>query len=214
MDISVCVGWLHLKKVMPVMGDEKSGTDRWVEGGKDIYGKARGIAVDKTKGGPTEMFVVAFDGVGQADEVLGTLRKLDDDELVELGKAAVVRRGSDGVIDVEETADMDTKESAIAGAVAGGLLGMLTGKGLVGGALLGAGGGALASKGLDLGFDDDLLAEFGDKLGPDSSAIVATVDFVNLDAAMEVLDRFEGGTILHTTLQPEITAQLSEAVED
>jgi uncharacterized membrane protein len=78
---------------------------------------------------------------------------------------------------------------------------MLTGKGLVGGALLGAGGGALASKGLDLGFDDDFLAEFGDKLGPDSSAIVATVDFVNLDAAMEVLDRFEGGTILHTTLQ-------------
>ena len=33
-------------------------------------------------------------------------------------------------------------------------------------------------------------------------------------AAMEVLDRFEGGTILHTTLQPEITARLSEAVED
>jgi hypothetical protein len=31
---------------------------------------------------------------------------------------------------------------------------------------------------------------------------------------MEVLDRFEGGTILHTTLQPEIAAQLSEAVED
>jgi uncharacterized membrane protein len=146
--------------------------------------------------------------------VLGTLKKLDDNRLVELGKAAVIRRGTDGVIDAEETADMDTKESAIAGAVVGGLLGMLTGKGLVGGALLGAGGGALASKGLDLGFDDDFLAEFGDKLGPDSSAIVATVDFVNLDAAMEVLDSFEGGTILHTTLQPEIAAQLSEAVED
>ncbi len=196
------------------MSDEKSGTDRFFESGKDIYGKAKGIAVDKTKGGPTEMFVVAFDGVGQADEVLGTLKQLDDNRLVELGKAAVIRRGTDGVIDVEETADMDTKESAISGAVVGGLLGMLTGKGLVGGALLGAGGGALASKGLDLGFDDDFLNEFGEKLGPDSSAIVATVDFVNLDAAMEVLDRFEGGTILHTTLQPEIAAQLSEAVED
>ena len=196
------------------MSDEKSGTDRFVEGGKDIYGKAKGIAQDKTKGGPTEMFVVAFDGVGQADEVLGTLKQLDDSQLVELGKAAVVRRGTDGVIDVEETADMDTKESAITGAVAGGLLGLLTGKGLVGGALLGAGGGALASKGLDLGFDDDFLNEFGEKLGHDSSAIVATVDFVNLDAAMEVLDRFEGGTILHSTLQPEIAAQLSDAVED
>ncbi len=196
------------------MSDEKGGTDRFVEGGKAIYGKAKGIAVDKTKGGPTEMFVVAFDGVDQADEVLGTLKQLDDDRLVELGKAAVIQRAADGEIGIEETADMDTKESAIAGAVAGGLLGMLTGRGLMGGALLGAGGGALASKGLDLGFDDDFLNEFGEKLGPDSSAIVATVDFVDLDAAMEVLDRFEGGTILHTTLQPEMAAQLSEAAED
>jgi uncharacterized membrane protein len=91
---------------------------------------------------------------------------------------------------------------------------MLTGKGLVGGALVGAGGGALAAKGLDLGFDDDFLNDFGEQLSPDSSAIVATVDFVNLDAAMDVLDQFEGGTILHTTLQPEVAAQLSEAVED
>ena len=72
----------------------------------------------------------------------------------------------------------------------------------------------MAAKGLDLGFDDDFLSEFGEKLGPDSSAIVATVDFVEIDAAMEILDRFEGGTILHTTLDPEVSAQLSEAVED
>ena len=196
------------------MSEEKSRTDRFVKGGKDIYGKAKGIAVDKTKGGPTEMFVVAFDGVGQADEVLGTLRQLDDDRLVELGKAAVIQRAADGEIGIEETADMDTKDSAIAGAVAGGLLGMLTGRGLMGGALLGAGGGALAAKGLDLGFDDDFLNEVGESLGPDSSAIVATVEFTNVEAAMETLDRFEGGTILHTTLQPEITAQLSDAVED
>ena len=196
------------------MSEEKSRTDRFVKGGKDIYGKAKGIAVDKTKGGPTEMFVVAFDGVGKADEVLGTLRQLDDDRLVELGKAAVIQRAADGEIGIEETADMDTKDSAIAGAVAGGLLGMLTGRGLMGGALLGAGGGALAAKGLDLGFDDDFLNEVGESLGPDSSAIVATVEFTNVEAAMETLDRFEGGTILHTTLQPEITAQLSDAVED
>ena len=167
------------------MSDEKSGTDRFVEGGKDIYGKAKAIAQDKTKGGPTEMFVVAFDGVDQADEVLGTLEQLDDDRLVELGKVAVVRRDTDGGIDVEEPADMYTKESAIAGAVAGGLLGMLRGSGLMGGALLGAGGGALASKGLVLGFDDDFLNEVGESLGPDSSAIVATVEFTNVLAVSQ-----------------------------
>ncbi len=51
-------------------------------------------------------------------------------------------------------------------------------------------------------------------LSPDSSAIVATIEFANVGAAMEALEPFEGGTILHTTLPPEITAQLSEAVED
>jgi uncharacterized membrane protein len=91
---------------------------------------------------------------------------------------------------------------------------MLTGKGLFGGALLGAGGGALASKGLDLGIDDDYLSDVANGLSPDSSAIVATFEFANVGAAMEALEPFEGGTILHTTLPPEITAQLSEAVED
>ena len=193
---------------------EKSGTDGFIEGGKNIFDKAKDIAVDKTSDGPTEMFVVAFDGVGKADQVLETLKDLDDNRLLELGKAAVIQRTASGDIDIEETADMDTKESAIAGAVAGGLLGMLTGKGLVGGALLGAGGGALASKGLDLGIDDNYLGDVANGLSPDSSAIVATIEFANVGAAMEALEPFEGGTSLHTTLPPEITAQLSEAVED
>jgi len=54
---------------------------------------------------------------------------LDDDRLVEFGKAAMIRRGTDGMIDVDETADMDTKEGAKTGAVAEGLPGMLTGRG-------------------------------------------------------------------------------------
>jgi uncharacterized membrane protein len=152
--------------------------------------------------------------VSKADEVLEALRQLDDQRLLALGDAAVVRCGSDGDIDIEETADMDTKEGAIAGAAAGGLLGLLTGKGLIGGALLGAGGGALTAKGIDLGVDDDLLKNIGEGLEPDSSAIVATVEFTNAEASMEALDRFEGGTILHTTLPPEVVAQLSAAVED
>jgi hypothetical protein len=43
---------------------------------------------------------------------------------------------------------------------------------------------------------------------------VATVELTNVEASMEALDRFEGGTILHTTLAPEIVEQLSAAVEN
>ena len=93
-------------------------------------------------------------------------------------------------------------------------MGLLTGKGLVGGALLGAGGGALAAKGLDLGLDDDFLKDVGATLEPGSSAIVATVEFINAEAAMEALDRFEGGTITQATLAPDVVEQLSAALED
>lgn len=197
------------------MSDDQRGlTDKALDQGKDIFGKVKGIARDKTTGGPTEMFVVSFEDEGHAREVLETLTELKDQQLVELGNSAVIRRSVAGELDIDETADVDTKEGAIAGAVAGGLLGALTGKGLVGGAILGAGGGALASKGLDLGIDDDFLKKVGDGLQPGSSAIVATVDFIDTEAAMEALDRFSGGTILHTTLQPETVEQLSAAVED
>ena len=197
------------------MGDEERGfTDKVMGEGKSILGKGTTIAKGVGKDGPTEMFVVSFAGESEADEVLEALRRLDDQRLLALGDAAVVRRRSDGDIDIEETADMDTKQGAIAGAAAGGLLGLLTGKGLIGGALLGAGGGALAAKGLDLGLDDDLLNQIGEKLEPGSSAIVATVEFINTEASMEALDQFEGGTILHTTLSPEIVEQLSASVED
>jgi uncharacterized membrane protein len=198
-----------------MVSDEKRGlTDKVLDGGKSIFGKGKNIAKGVGADGPTEMFVVSFVGESKADEVLEALRQLNDQRLLALGDAAVIRRGSDGDIDIEETADMDTKEGAIAGAAAGGLLGLLTGKGMVGGALLGAGGGALAAHGLDLGLDDDVLRSVGEKLEPGSSAIVATVEFVNVDASMEALDRFEGGTILQATLSPDIVDQLSAAVED
>jgi uncharacterized membrane protein len=197
------------------MSNEEQGlTDRLLGEGKTIFDKGATIAKGVGKDGPTELFVVSFAGEAEADEVLESLRRLDDQRLLALGDAAVVRRGVDGGVDIEETADMDTKQGAIAGAAAGGLFGLLTGKGLIGGALLGAGGGTLAAKGMDLGLDDDFLESVGERLDPGSSAIVATVEFINTEASMEALDRFEGGTILHTTLPPQIVEQLSAAVED
>ena len=47
-----------------------------------------------------------------------------------------------------------------------------------------------------------------------SSAVVAMVDFDQVDQAMAELDRFEGGTILHHTLDADVYEKLSAAVED
>ena len=85
---------------------------------------------------------------------------------------------------------------------------------LIRGALLGAAGGAAAGKFVDLGIEDDFLKEIGDNLGPGSSAVVALVDFEQVDRAMEELDKFAGGHIMRHTLSDEVYMKLSEAVED
>ena len=160
-----------------------------------------------------EMIVVSFDDENKADEVLDTLKQMEDTAVVDLKNGAVVVRDASGKVTVKETSDFDAKQGAIGGVVAGSLLGLLGGS-LLKGAILGAAGGAVAGKVIDLGLDDDFLKEIGDGLGSGSSAVVAMVDFDQVDQAMEELDRFEGGTILHHTLDADVYEKLSAAVED
>lgn len=160
-----------------------------------------------------EMMVVAFDSEDEAEQVLDALKALEGEHVIDLKSAAVVVRRADGKVRIKETKDFDARQGAIGGAVAGGLLGLLRG-GLLKGAILGAAGGAAAGKVVDLGLEDDFLKEVGETLGTGTSAVVALVDFEQVDAAMEELDKFEGGRILRHTLSADVYHKLSEAVED
>ena len=160
-----------------------------------------------------EMIVVAFENEYEADRVLDSLKGMEAMDIVDLKNAAVIVRDSSGEVKIKETSDFDTKQGAIGGAAAGAVLGLLGG-GLFRGAILGAVGGAAAGKFIDLGLEDDFLKEIGDNLGPSTSAVVALVDFEQVDRAMEELDKFEGGQILRHTLSDDVYAKLSEAVED
>jgi uncharacterized membrane protein len=160
-----------------------------------------------------EMMVVAFDSEDEAEQVLDALKALEGEHVIDLKSAAVVVRRADGKVRIKETKDFDARQGAIGGAVAGGLLGLLRG-GLLKGAILGAAGGAAAGKVVDLGLEDDFLKEVGETLGTGTSAVVALVDFEQVDAAMEELDKFERGRILRHTLSADVYHKLSEAVED
>lgn len=160
-----------------------------------------------------EMIVISFDDENRADEVLDTLKQMEDMAVVDLKSGAVVLRDASGKVTVKETSDFDAKQGAIGGALAGAVLGLLGG-GLLRGAILGAAGGAVAGKVIDLGLEDDFLEEIGNSLENSSSAVVALVDFDQVDQAMEELDRFEGGKILHHTLDADVYEKLSAAVED
>ena len=163
---------------------------------------------------PYEMLVVSFPGEGTADEVLTALRGLKSEAAVDLESSAVIVHRENDKVSIRENKDYNAKQGAVIGAAGGFLLGSLFGKGAIKGALLGAGAGAATGEYIDMGLDDDFLKEVGDQLSIGHSALVALVDFTHVERAMEELDRFEGGTILHHELSDEAYQQLSLAVED
>lgn len=164
-------------------------------------------------GDPSELVVVAFPGETKAYEVLQVLQRMNKEHLVDLHNAAVVVRHGDGKITFHETHDPKTQTTTVAGALAGGLAGMLRGN-VVEGALLGAGAGFVAGKVLDLGFKDDYLKQLGESLAPGTSAIVAAVEFQHVDEAIRELDQFSGGRVLRATLPQDVAQRLAAAVED
>jgi uncharacterized membrane protein len=161
-----------------------------------------------------EMFVVAFQGTDKAGQVQKTLQQLDNQKVIELKNVAIVVRDRGGTIEIRETRDFTTGKSTLGGALAGGLMGVITGQGLLKGAAMGAAGGLFTGKVTDLGFQDDFLKQVAQLLPPDSSAVVAVVRFDQVDQAMQVLDQFSGGSIMRQTLSPDVAQKLSAALED
>ena len=93
-----------------------------------------------------------------------------------LPAAAYVGKDADGDLTIRETADLGGKQGAAAGALAGGLVGLLSRKrGVFGSAALGALLGGVAAKKLDTGIPDPRLAAIGAALDEATGAAVAIV---------------------------------------
>lgn len=160
-----------------------------------------------------EMLVVAYPSETEAEKVLNALQQLNHEHVVQLKNAAVVVRDRSGKITLRETHDFDAKQGAIVGALAGGLIGKLTGGSMLGEAALGAVSGVAASRLFDLGFNDQYLHEVGANLPPGSSALVAVVHFEHLDQALRTLQGFPGGRVMRLTLPLDIQQQVQRAIQ-
>jgi uncharacterized membrane protein len=165
----------------------------------------------------SELIVVAFDGPNKADEVLGELRTLQRNYLVDLEDAVVAVRRPDGKIQLKQSVDLVGTSAAsggIWGALWGTLVGVLFLNPLVGfavGTMVGAGTGALAGALADYGIDDNFIRELAKTLNPNSSAIFALVRKMQPEKVLTELSRFHG-RVLRTSLSPEQEARLQEAL--
>lgn len=117
------------------------------------------------------ILVAAFPAEDAGEEALKALKQARKQKQVYFEDAAVIRQDAEGGVHYHETGDMSTGKGAGAGALVGGLIGILGGPT---GIVIGAGAGALIGGALahgDAGFDDQGLEQLGVALKPGTSAV-------------------------------------------
>ncbi len=156
--------------------------------------------------------VVKFPSANGADDALGTLERLQQQELIRVHDAAVVS-WPPGRKKPSTHQLYDTKRSgALGGAFWGFLFGLIFLVPFLGMAI-GAASGALAGSLTDVGISDSFIRQVREKITPGTSALFVLTSDAVLD---RVAEEFRGsqGEIIHTNLSQEQEAKLHEAFDE
>jgi uncharacterized membrane protein len=165
----------------------------------------------------SELVVVGFDNVTDADRVLSQLARLQKEYLVDLEDAVVAIRAADGKLNLKQSVDL-----VGTGAAGGGLWGAMWGSvvgllflnpllGLVAGGALGAGAGALSGSLADYGINDDFIRKISETLQPNTSALFVLLRKVQPEKVLNELGDFRG-RVIRSSLSPEQEARLQTAL--
>jgi uncharacterized membrane protein len=157
------------------------------------------------------LVVITFEDPEQAHQVLEVLRNEEHHHQISLDDTAIVVKGEDGSVEVDNEVDRGIKIGALGGGLLGLLIGFLFGgpiASLVLGAIAGALGGDLANLGIDQRFINDVTRD----LAPGSSALFLMARDADPEAMAETLELFEG-KVYYSHLPEETEAQLREILE-
>lgn len=157
----------------------------------------------------SDLIVVTFDSEEQAREARAAIKRLQKDELVKLEDAAVVTKDASGKLHIKN----EIEHSVGVGAGVGGMLGLLFNAVLPGlGIVVGAATGALIGKLTQRGAEQKFVKETAESLQPGQSALFLVVNFASPAAIREIFEPYSG-TIVHTTLDPEVEQQLRRSLQ-
>ena len=167
----------------------------------------------------SDLVVIGFDTVDEADKVLLKLVALKKEYLVDLEDAVIVVRDGDGKVHLKQSINLTAlgaTSGLLSGTLWGGLVGLLFLNPLAGiaiGGLTGAGLGALSGSLADYGIDDAFIRSLGETIPNNSSALFVLVRKVQPE---KVLAEFEGlrGRVLKTSLSPEQEEKLKIALSE
>jgi uncharacterized membrane protein len=123
-----------------------------------------------------QLVIAAFPGESAGPEALSQLLATFKSNRPAMPAGASIVKDADGALTIKETDDIGAKQGAAAGAVAGGLIGLLSRKrGTVSTAALGALLGGVVAHKVDTGIPDPRLEAIGEALDHSSSAAVAVL---------------------------------------
>jgi uncharacterized membrane protein len=155
------------------------------------------------------LVVFTFDDENEAADALNALQNLKKAGRLSIDDSAVIRRGEDGKIHVDNKVDSSVK----GGAAVGGMLGLIIGGLLfpIGGLILGAAGGAAVGKMMETGVDKKFVEDVSNSLQPGTSALFVTSSGGDPAAVVSALKPCKG-TVYHTNLSNEAEQSLRSAL--
>jgi uncharacterized membrane protein len=160
----------------------------------------------------SDLIVIGYPDENRAQQVWAELMKLQEDLVVDLDDAAIIRRDEKGKLHVTTPAHHAVAWGSLSGLFWGVLIGVIflfplaPAVGVVGG-ILGAAFGAAT----DLGIKDDLKQRVQELVQPGTSALLIIARKVTPDKFLEALRPY-GGTALKTSLPRDAEQQLMKAL--
>ena len=138
-----------------------------------------------------EIVAAVYPNLYDAQVTLNNLVKLHDSGAIELIDAAVLVRERSGKLTITERAELTPAKGAKRGALIGAVLGVVFPPSLLASAALGAAAGAVAGKATDQGFENEMLEDLAQDLGPGKSAILAVVEHTLYEKVLEAVEGYE-----------------------
>lgn len=165
----------------------------------------------------SELVVVGFDDLNEADRALTGLVRLQREYLIDLEDAVVAIRQPDGRVNLKQSFNLvgaGAASGGLSGALWGSLVGLLFLNPLAGmavGGLVGAGSGALSGSLIDYGINDDFIRSIANTLQPNTSALFVLVRKAQPEKVLQELSGFRG-RVIRSSLSPEQEARLQTAL--
>jgi uncharacterized membrane protein len=171
----------------------------------------RGEGKEPAMSNSTQVLAAVYPTHEQAKTILDTLQHMHRAKRIDLADAAIVMKGEDGKVNIEETAELTTKEGAVRGALIAGVVGLIFPPSLIGSLLVGGGLGGLVGRIRDTGIKNKQLKGIADSLEPGKSAVIALAAGASVPQIQVALQGYEGTLLTHALSEEEMKELYLEA---